>query len=361
MSDSVSRSWFCVFNNPGDHGYGGTPEEVLGRLRDEWVGDSLTRTGAWIYCVSAEGLHHVHMVLEDDKAMRFSLIKKGYAVGAHIEPTKGSKQQAEDYVNKVGKWEEKGEEILASLRHGEIKGAQGRRKDLSLVQDLIEQGMSPEEVMELDLGFRRYDRIIRDHYFRLRERETPVLREVRVVWHVGLPGSGKTYSYVRLLEEHPDDVYFTSQYELGWLDTYAGERFLFLDEFRGQLRYEVLLSILQGYKTRYHARYSDVTGLWTEVHVSSVYPPESVYENMVTENRSIDSARQLFRRISSIVLHYRDGQDYCQYELPFGEYVNYESLCRRAGQAVKAGQDGSFTTLTDAQQVELYDLFGGAP
>jgi hypothetical protein len=34
------------------------------------------------------------MVLEDKVAMRFSAIKKTYAIGAHLEPTKGSKQQA---------------------------------------------------------------------------------------------------------------------------------------------------------------------------------------------------------------------------------------------------------------------------
>lgn len=44
-----SRSWFIVFNNPENHGYSGEPEEILNQLRDEWIGDSTTRTGMWAY------------------------------------------------------------------------------------------------------------------------------------------------------------------------------------------------------------------------------------------------------------------------------------------------------------------------
>lgn len=100
MSDEVSRSWFAVFNNPEKHGYTGTPEEVCERLKAEWVGDSTTRSGAWAYCVSAAGLHHIHMILEDQVAMRWTGVKNSYAIGMHFEPTKGSKKQAEDYLYK---------------------------------------------------------------------------------------------------------------------------------------------------------------------------------------------------------------------------------------------------------------------
>ena len=109
---TVTKSWFCVFNNPKERGYNGTPEDVCERLKDEWIKDNPTRTGAWAYCVSTEGLEHVHMVLEDTKSMRFSAIKKSYAVGMHFEPTKGTKQEAENYINKEGKYAEKGEKAI---------------------------------------------------------------------------------------------------------------------------------------------------------------------------------------------------------------------------------------------------------
>ena len=47
MKDAVTKSWFAVLNNPAEHGYAGTPEEVCSRLRDEWLIGGTERTGAW--------------------------------------------------------------------------------------------------------------------------------------------------------------------------------------------------------------------------------------------------------------------------------------------------------------------------
>ena len=148
LNNDVSKSWFCVLNNPAEHGYTGTPQEICDCLADEWC-TTETRTGAWLYCISADGLHHIHMVLEDSIAMRFSAIKKSYACGMHFEATKGNKQQVEDYINKRGKFEEKGEIIVCSTIRGEIKGCQGKRTDLDVIGDLINQGLTPSEILEL--------------------------------------------------------------------------------------------------------------------------------------------------------------------------------------------------------------------
>ena len=76
MSESISRSWFVVFNNPEQHGYNDTPKEIVEQLKQEWIKDNPLRKGYWAYCESADGLKHVHMVLEHSGAMRFSAIKK---------------------------------------------------------------------------------------------------------------------------------------------------------------------------------------------------------------------------------------------------------------------------------------------
>lgn len=95
-SKASSKSWFCVFNNPQEV-YSGEPEVIAEQVLEEWVKDHPTRTGAVAYCVSADGLHHLHMVLEDTNKARFSALKKAYPK-AHLEPTMGNKQQAEDYI-----------------------------------------------------------------------------------------------------------------------------------------------------------------------------------------------------------------------------------------------------------------------
>ena len=115
-SKASSKSWFCVFNNPQEV-YSGEPDVIAEQVLEEWVKDHPTRTGAVAYCVSADGLHHLHMVLEDTNKARFSALKKAYPK-AHLEPTMGNKQQAEDYIQKRGKYQEKGEKVLYIARYG---------------------------------------------------------------------------------------------------------------------------------------------------------------------------------------------------------------------------------------------------
>jgi hypothetical protein len=123
-NNDVSKSWFCVFNNPEEHGFCGEPSKIAG----DWIADNPQRTCAVAYCVSAEGLKHCHAVFEDTKAMRFTAVKKLFP-SMHIEPTKGNKEQAEDYINKRPSFDEKGETVICVNRHGEIKGHQGRRNE----------------------------------------------------------------------------------------------------------------------------------------------------------------------------------------------------------------------------------------
>ena len=155
-NDSVSRSWFCVFNNPQDHGYGDMePPEVLEAMAGKWV-EAFDDGACYLaYCISSDGLKHVHAVLETGKPSRFSAVRNVYP-GMHIEPTKGSKKQVEDYVNKCGAFEEKGEAVICTKQVGEIRGSQrGRRSDISEIVALLDDGMKPDEVFAADMKYRK--------------------------------------------------------------------------------------------------------------------------------------------------------------------------------------------------------------
>lgn len=58
MADTVSRSWFAVFPNPEQHGYEGSPEDIIEKLKQEWIGSNPLRKGWWGYCISEKGLPH---------------------------------------------------------------------------------------------------------------------------------------------------------------------------------------------------------------------------------------------------------------------------------------------------------------
>ena len=328
----ASRSWFCVLNNPQDV-YEGKPNEIAEKCLDEWVRERPTRTGAVAYCVSAEGLIHLHMVLEDEQKARFSAVKKTYPK-AHLERTKGNKEQAEDYINKRGKFEEHGEVVVYLAKYGEIKGSQGRRRDLEIIEDLLEQGKTPNEIFGMSIAYRRYETMVREHFYQEKVKNTPVTRDVVVRWHIGKTGTGKSYERVKKIEEFgEEEVYVVSDYKNGF-DKYNGEKVIFLEEFRGQMPYNILLMILDKYKIQVAARYSNVFSLWSEVHITSTKPPESVYKDMVSDDRNVDTLDQLKRRIAFVDYHYKIGDEYFVYECPMSEYKDYdELLCKLSEKA----------------------------
>jgi len=326
-NNHVSKSWFCVHNNPENHDFTGSPKEIVEAMIQAWVKDSKTRTCAIAYCISEDGLKHCHAVLEDSKSMRFSAVKKEFPA-MHIEPTKGNKAQAEDYINKRPPFDEAGEKVIYVGRHGEIQGRQGKRNDLDYIDELIQQGLTPNEIMSQSLSHRKFDRIIRDAFYAKRSNETPPKRDVEVYYHVGGSGTGKTHEYIKLVEEHgEDEVYFVREYSNGF-DKYCGERYLFLDEIKpNSMPFSQLLNILDSFKSQLAARYTNVIGLWTEVHITSVFSPENLHHEMVKRSRNVDSYEQLRRRIDFVIYHFiSEFGEMCSFEVPIDEYTDYESL-----------------------------------
>ena len=340
MNDTISRSWFAVLNNPKEHGYSGTPEEIIEQLKFEWINDNSLRKGWWGYCISSEGLHHVHMILEDSGSCRFSKVKRAYPK-AHLEATKGNKKQVLAYINKQPPFDEKGEKVITFTSFGNIEGhkkysASNTNELLSSIELLIDEGYTPAQIMREDIRFRREESLIRKCYFDKRYKETPPIRNVDVIWHCGESGSGKSFSYVKLCEEVGDEnIFFFSDYAnhgIGGFDSYCGEKYLFIDELKQHsLPFELLLTITQGYRAQLHCRYANSYALWTEIHITSIYSPEEIYCGMVDkDNQEKDPISQLLRRINKYIYHYKNGDEYKTYELPSEQYKGYEELKKLA-------------------------------
>ena len=313
--DTQAYSWFIVVNYIRDNGVADiTPEdmklmsneEICQAVVNKWITDK--RQAVFTYCRSASGMEHLHGILSSNSTVRFSTIKKFLGEKAHIEMTQGTKKEAEDYINKMGKYAEKGEVILAKFQVGEIKGRQGSRSDIQLIRDAINEGLTWRAVMRLEDRFYspKYVSIIKNMYFDKRNQETPFKRDVKVHWLIGDSGSGKTGITLDLLKEYGEDSFFIVSDYQNPFDGYAGERIIILDEFRGQIPYAVLLGMLEGYKKEMHARYANVLGLWDEVYISTIKTPEEVYAKMMEkEDTETDPISQLLSRITDISYCYR--------------------------------------------------------
>lgn len=327
--DTKARSWFCVWNNPQEHLEEKEPIEIVNKIIDMWVKGHPTRTCAVNYEIGDSGTPHCHMVLEDTNQVRFSSLQNMFK-GIHVQETKGSKAQAEDYIYKRGKFAEKNQTlIIAPVFHGEIKAHQGARNDLCIIQDMLEQGYTPNEIMDSNFMYRKFETMIRKQFFRNKILASPVMRDVEVIWHVGESGSGKSYTYNVLCQKYGrDNIYYLTDYGSGGFDTYCAEPYLFMEEFKGNMEYQKLLNLLDKYPAQIHCRYANAIALWKEVHITSVYPPEEIYKIMVdSDRRGTDTFEQLKRRISTIIYHYIENGQYCEFAFPMcAEYTSIEDI-----------------------------------
>ena len=146
------------------------------------------------------------------KKKRWSSVQNAFK-HAHIEAeTKGSPQECRAYIRKEGaKHQNKAETNLPDTfyEEGQIPDffvSNDRVEMLQQIEDMLDSGMRPNEIMEKSIVFRQYETIIRKQFFSRRFSETPPLRDVEVIWRIGASDSGKTYSYVRLCKEHGSDA-----------------------------------------------------------------------------------------------------------------------------------------------------------
>lgn len=299
--------------------------------------------------VGKEGTPHLHIFFKFENARFGNKVKKIFPT-AHIDYCNGTSKSVSDYVNKRGKWEGDPKEdtkiIGTQYENGvlpEEKG-QGGRTDLEMVKDLVESGMHPQEILDSNPNFYRVESYIRKMYFAKRKRETPLKRNVEVVVHAGISGSGKSYVMTTFDE---NKMFLATDYGVALFDGYDGEEIVFMDEFRGQIPYNQLLTIINGYKAPVHARYDNVLSLWNAIHITSVIPVEEWYKN---ENIH-DTFEQLKRRIDRITFHFiydrtnmlyipdkiaflRDHPEeniaYAEYSISAIQYTDYKDLEKEA-------------------------------
>lgn len=301
---------------------------------DAWKNSAPSRTGCISVCVSSTGVYHLHGALLGESTTVAAVAKVMF--DSHIEICKGGKTKLMKYILKEDEYAEKGEQVIYAEGKENIQIKKGHRTDLEDIELLIQQGYTPREIMEEKFSYRRYEKQIKGAYADKKLKEAPVRKSMYRVWHVGESGTGKSYTYDRLCAANDkEDIYFAGYMTNGWADSYmeaGAPSILFLDELKSSGSWQELLNVLDVYSTRpIHCRYTDIYPLWTQVHITSIYPPEDIYKQMVKEEyRNNDSLKQLLRRLDEIVYHYIDNGKYMEYRIPASQYTNYDDLKKAA-------------------------------
>lgn len=178
------------------------------------------------------GTEHLQGYVQFKKKRAFNEVKQ-WLPRAHIEPRKGSHEQAVEYCHKTetrieGPWE-----------FGIPTKKRGQRADLEEVREKIEEGSTELEVAREHFGlwcqyhkaFKRY----RDLLYKKRNTES------EVILLIGITGTGKS----RGANEKYPNAYWKMANK--WWDHYDGETEVILDDFNGEIDLQYILRMTDRY------------------------------------------------------------------------------------------------------------------
>lgn len=202
------------------------------------------------------------------------------------------------YCKKDGDWYESGmrpteEEFLAQVPKG-----QGTRSDLLNIKHKIDEGTNAVTLLGDDdhfVSFASHEKFFMRYQAYKRARTS--YKKPVVIVHWGETGANKTKRVWDNVTDINEIHVWTPQ--MGqWFDGYAGQKTVLFDEFRGQLPYGMMLSLLDGYPgVKVQTKGSMVDWSPETIYLTSPMCPEEWYVN----NNAADAIAQLMRRIDHVV------------------------------------------------------------
>lgn len=292
MKDTQSRKWQITINNPKEKGF--CHDSIKEKL------DSLKSLR--YYCVSDElgETYHTHIYVAFNSPVRFSTLKNLFAE-AHIEMARGTSEENRDYIRKSGKWENDDKHGTCVADTFEEYGGipeehQGERSDLAYLLELIKDGMSNHDIVNMLPAYLfSIDKIERVRQMLRAEENKEVFRLLHVVYIFGKTGTGKTRS---VMEKYGyTSVYRVTDYDHPF-DGYNGEPVIIFDEFRNQLKIHDMLNYLDGYPLTLPCRYANRQACYTIVYIISNIPLEEQYPIVQQQQKSTWEA--FLRRINEV-------------------------------------------------------------
>lgn len=343
------RAWFVTVQIKNMQNIKLTEEQYMNPpllatiLSNKWEESGKERTSAVSVCISKEGLYHAHMAVYGNNTTLKNVSKVLF--NSHVEPILGGKKEMKEYLSKDGKYSDKGEKVLFVLGLDNVEDTQGHRKDLDIIAEELENGRTPREILSMSFKFYRYEKMIRSAYLDMHIADAPVMKDdLKCYWLYGASGSGKTYTYKQICDEKGvDNIFILNDFAnkgIGGIDTYLDDGIppiLFMDEYKGEIPYGVLLGMLSPYsRLQTHARYKNVYNLWNEVYITSIYPPDECYKLMVDDDvQKTDSLFQLLRRITEVVYKYKIKDEYREFRMKGSDFKCHTDLLMQVCKADK--------------------------
>jgi len=249
------------------------------------------------------GAHHwqsfVYFKHDKTNSAAAKFLSKNMKKHINVEPKSkhSTFTQCKFYISGPYEKDDKKKEENEEFEEFGILPKQGARSDLEKVAESINEGGSVDQLAVDDpYMFHQYGRTLEKledlaHRKKFRQWMT------KCTWYYGKTGTGK--SHMAFKDYNPDTCYIFNSEDKGWWDGYAGHDTVIINEFRGELKYKVLLELIDKWPYNVPRRNRAPTPfLAKRIIVTSAVTPEDIYVNL-SERDSLD---QLYRRIDLVEL-----------------------------------------------------------
>ena len=297
-----SRKYQLTFNNPEKHK--NCSHQAIKEKLSNWENIIY-----WCICDEIAKAPHTHLFVQFKNPVYFSSIKKAFP-SAHIEEAQGTAEENRMYIRKEGKWEdtEKGTTNLKDSfeEWGTMpQTGQGRRNDLANLYQMIKDGYSNVEILEINpdniLNLQHIDKARLEILSSRYKAERRI--NLSVTYVSGSTGFGKS-RYI--LDNHGDsNVYRVTDYKHPF-DTYSGEDVIVFEEFRSDLPIGNMLNYLDIYPLQLPARYNNRQACYNFVYIVSNWKLEDQYHNVHLEQSETWNA--FLRRIHKVRIYTAPGE-----------------------------------------------------
>lgn len=282
MSDNKRyRNWCFTYNNYPTPPFSmameeNTVEQLFGKFKYIVIG----------FEVGDSGTPHLQGYVDWVNARTLGGLKRICGGRIHWEPRQGTWDQAVQYCMKDGQYIEFG-----------TPNEQGKRTDLVALKDDILGGAKVDDIaLENPVIYHQYGRTLtKIEDLALRRNFRTEMTEG--IWLWGRTGVGKSHE---AFDGYTPQTHYLYPNDNGWWDGYTQQPTVIINDFRGEIPYNVLLQLIDKWPVHVRRRNREPMPFTsTKIIITSSVPPQEVYHR----TNEKDNIQQLLRRLNVIELH----------------------------------------------------------
>lgn len=214
------------------------------------------------------------------------LITKHFGIKPHIEACKGSIKDNYNYCSKDKDFYEFGK-----------KPSQGCRNDIDEVKDkILSYELSCDDIcIQNPELYHKYGRTL-NKIEDIAQRKLFRTEMTTCDWYYGPTGVGKSH---KAFENFSPETHYVYPHDNGWWDGYKQQDIVIINDFRGEIPYNVLLDLIDKWATTVRRRCREpLPFISKHIIITSSLHPKDIYRNREAE----DKIEQLLDRIKVIQL-----------------------------------------------------------